>query len=66
LALVAVAALTQLGDTAKPILPDIIKVAKTDPDPGVRASAVEVLRRLSPADYAQITGQTNVVSAVVQ
>ena len=62
----AVTAFLQLGDTAKPALPDVIKLAKSDPDPGVRASALEVLRRLSPADYAQVTGQTNMVSAVAR
>ena len=62
----AVTGLIRLGDTAKPVLPQVLALAKSDPDPGVRASALEVVRRLSPADYAQVTGQTNVVSAVVR
>jgi hypothetical protein len=59
----AVTALVLLGDTAKPVLPQVLALAKTDPDPGVRASALEVVRRLSPGDYAQVTGQTNELSA---
>lgn len=44
----AVTALIKLGNTAKPVLPQVMAIAKTDPDPGVRASALEVLRHLSP------------------
>jgi hypothetical protein len=55
----AVTALIRLGDTVKPALPAVVKLAKDDPDPGVRASACEVLRRLSPADYATVAEQTN-------
>lgn len=50
----AVFALVDLGDAAKPTFPSVVKLAKTHPDPGVRASALEVLRRLSPADYAKV------------
>jgi hypothetical protein len=50
----AVLALVQLGDVAKPILPDVVSLAKSDPDPGVRASALEVVRRLSPGDHSII------------
>jgi hypothetical protein len=55
----AVTAIIQLGDTAKPILPQLRALAVTDPDPGVRASALQVVQHLSPSDYAQIGGQTN-------
>jgi hypothetical protein len=59
----AVTALTHLGDAAHPVLPELVAIAKSDSDPAIRASALEVLRHISSADYAQITGQTNVVSA---
>lgn len=62
----AVTAFLILGDTAKPVLPQVLALAKSDPDPGVRASALEVVRQLSPGDYAQVTGQTNVVSTAVR
>lgn len=52
----AVTALIQLGKPGIPVLPAVVALA-TDPDPGVRASALEVLRRLSPGDYAQFKGE---------
>ena len=58
----AVTALLQLGDTAKPAIPQVLALAKSDPDPGVRASALEVLRRLSPGDYAQLTEPIHLVT----
>lgn len=62
----AVWGLLQLGDVARPALPTIAKLAKSDPAPDVRASALEVLRYLSPSDYAELIGQTNVVSAAAR
>jgi hypothetical protein len=59
----AVTAFLILGETAGPVLSHVLALAKTDPDPRVRAYALEVVRLLSPADYAQVTAQTNVVSA---
>lgn len=59
----AALAIVRLGDIAKPLLPAIVRLAKAHPDPGVRASALDVLRCLASADYAQITGQTNAFSA---
>jgi len=59
----AVMAFFFLGETARPVLPQVLALAKSDPDPGVRASAMEVVRYLSPADYAKITRQTNALSA---
>lgn len=46
----AVTALILLGDTAKPILPELIKLAQTNSDPDVQASAAELLQRLPPDD----------------
>jgi hypothetical protein len=59
----AALAIVRLGDVAKPLLPAIARLAKAHPDPGVRASALDVLRCLSPADCAQIMGQTSTFSA---
>jgi hypothetical protein len=59
----AALAIVQLGDVAKPLLPGVLRLARTHYDPGVRASARDVLLCLSPADYAQIVGQTNAFSA---
>jgi hypothetical protein len=43
----AITAISQLGEiTARPLLPDLVRIARRDPDPGLRASALEVLRRL--------------------
>lgn len=61
----AVWALIQLDQSAKPALPAVTALAKSDSDPGVRASAQEVLRRLSPSDYAQVIGHMNPFSAAV-
>lgn len=58
----AVTALLQLGDAAIPALPQVVGIAKFDPNPGVRASALEVLRRLSPGDYAQLTEPIHLVT----
>jgi hypothetical protein len=58
----SVTALLQLGDTAKPVLPQVLTLAKSDPEPGVRASALEVLRRLSPGDYVQLTEPIHLVT----
>lgn len=55
----AVTALVRLGKAASPAFPDLITLTKSHPDPGVRASALEVLRQLSPNDYAQVSGQIN-------
>jgi len=55
-----------LGDTARPVLPDLIQIAKTDTDPGVRATALEVVWHLSPVDWAQITGKTNSLGEAVR
>jgi hypothetical protein len=62
----AVTAFVQLGDTARPILPQVRALAATDPDPGVRASALLVLRHLSPSDFALVMAQTNAVSGAAQ
>lgn len=59
----AVYALCRLGNRARPIIPELVGLAKHNPDPGVQRDALEVLRHLSPVHYAQITGQTNLVSA---
>jgi hypothetical protein len=48
-------AIVDLGDRSKPILPAVATLAKNDSDPAVRASALEVLRRLAPA--AQASGK---------
>jgi hypothetical protein len=61
----AALAIVKLGEVAKPFLPAIVRLAKAHPDAGVRASALDVLRCLSPADYAQVTGQANALSASV-
>lgn len=53
----AVTALQQLGDAARPAVPTIIKLATTAHDQGVRGSAMEVLRTLSPDDYAKVTAE---------
>lgn len=62
----AVTAFIRLGEAARPAFPQVIALAKSDPDPGVRASALEVLRRLSLADYTNVAGQTNMVSAAAR
>jgi HEAT repeat protein len=62
----ALFAVVDLGDNCKPILPALVSLAKTDSDPGVRASALEALRRLSAADYSQINSQTNALSTATQ
>lgn len=61
----AVTALLQLGDAVKPVVPKLVALAKTDPDPGVRGYAREVLRQVSPSDYEQVMEQTNLVSQAV-
>ncbi len=50
----AVFAIIDLGDRSKPILPAVVSLAKKDSDPRVRASALEVLRRLDPAEYYRL------------
>jgi hypothetical protein len=62
----AAAAFLLLGDTAKPVLPNVIQIAKTDTDPEVRAIALEVVWHMSPVDWAQITGKTNSLSEAVR
>jgi hypothetical protein len=44
-----------LGQAAKPALPEIVALARKDPDPEVRAAAQEVLRRLSHDDYVKVS-----------
>ena len=53
----AVTALVILGSTSNSTLPEILRLARTDPDPGIRTSALEVLRRLSPADYVRVAAE---------
>lgn len=62
----AALAIVQLGDVSKPILPRVVALAKINHDPGIRKSALDVLRCLSPTDYAQVTRQTNIVNAVAR
>ena len=62
----AVYALCRLGNRARPIIPQVAELAKHDRDPGVQRDALQVLRRLSAHDYAQVMGQTNAVSADVR
>jgi hypothetical protein len=52
----AVVAVLQLGPAAKPILPDLVTLAKADQDSGVRIAALYLLMKLSPDDYAKVTG----------
>jgi hypothetical protein len=58
----AIYAICRLGQPASSITPQLLVLAK-DTDPGVQRDALEVLRQLSPADYAKVAGQTNWLSA---
>lgn len=53
----AITAFVLLGETARSALPSVRTLARTSPDPGIRWSALEVLRRLSPADYAKVVAE---------
>jgi hypothetical protein len=50
----AIFAIIDLGDRSKPILPAVVSLAKNDSDAGVRASALQVLHHLDPADYYRL------------
>jgi hypothetical protein len=49
----AITALSRLGPAAEPVVPQILTLAESDRDPGVRRDALEVLRRIAPTAYAQ-------------
>ena len=53
----AIYAFSRLGARAKPALPQILALARCMDDPGVRRDALEVLRRVSPADYPNLAEQ---------
>ena len=55
----AMTALLQLGNSAKPAVPDLIALAERDKDPEVRNAARHVLEELSPTDYARIQAGQN-------
>jgi hypothetical protein len=43
-----------LGDEARPAMPAVVHIARTDTDPDVRSAALAVLRELSPDDFATV------------
>ena len=53
----AVVAIQVLGDTAKPLAPDLIALATTAHDPEVREAAQAALRQLAPEEYMKLRSE---------
>lgn len=53
----AVAAINELGDAARPILPDLVALANTAHDPNVRDAARESLRQVAPEEYLKLRSE---------